>query len=249
MWRELSGKAMAVCSLALAVGTLAACESTQSESARLGREGKTALNQKGVAVAHRSKDFEVISTTVLQDSNGAAAVVELRNTSRKALTAAPISIDVLGRNGSSVFRNNAPGLEPTLAHVPVVPAGKRFTWVNDQVSPTARAGSIRAVVGAGRAVDGNHLPAVSVQGARLESDPVSGVAATGFAANRSNVDQRKLVITAVARRGSRVVAAGRGQIPRLKPGKRARFQIFFIGDPRGASLDLEAPASTLGRGA
>jgi len=38
---------MAVCSLALAVGTLAACESTQSKSARLGREGKTVLNQKG----------------------------------------------------------------------------------------------------------------------------------------------------------------------------------------------------------
>jgi hypothetical protein len=72
------------------------------------------------------------------------------------------------------------------------------------------------------------------------------VAATGFAANRSKVDQRKLVITAVARRAGRIVAAGRAQIPRLKPGKRARFQIFFIGDPRGAHLDLEAPPSTLG---
>ena len=46
--------------------------------------------------------------------------------------------------------------------------------------------------------------------------------------------QRKLVIYGVARKGGSVVAAGRAQIKRLKPGKRARYKIFFIGNPRGA---------------
>ena len=59
-------------------------------------------------------------------------------------------------------------------------------------------------------------PRVTVTPPRLEQDPVSGVAAVGFAANRSKIDQRKLVIFAVARKGSRVVAAGRAQINRLQ---------------------------------
>jgi hypothetical protein len=88
---------------------------------------------------------------------------------------------------------------------------------------------------------------VSVTRPRLEQDPVSGVAAVGFAANRSRVEQRKVVIFAVARKGRRVVAAGRAQINRLKAGQRARFTIFFIGDPRGARISLEAPPTTMNR--
>ena len=62
------------------------------------------------------------------------------------------------------------------------------------------------------------------------------MAAVGFAANRSKVEQRKLVIFAVARKGGRVVAAGRAQINRVKPRKRTRYTIFFIGNPRGARI-------------
>ena len=54
------------------------------------------------------------------------------------------------------------------------------------------------------------------------------------------------MIFAVGTKGGRIVAAGRGQIRRVKPGKRARYQIFFIGNPKGASLALSAPPTTLG---
>ena len=89
------------------------------------------------------------------------------------------------------------------------------------------------------------MPRITLSRPRLEQDPVSGVSAVGFAANRSRVEQRKLVIFAVARKGGRVVAAGRAQVNRLKPGKRARYTIFFIGNPRGARISVAAPPTRL----
>jgi hypothetical protein len=43
----------------------------------------------------------------------------------------------------------------------------------------------------------------------------------------------------VARKGDKVVAAGRGLIGRLKAGtKPVNYHIFFIGDPKGAQVDI-----------
>ena len=69
----------------------------------------------------------------------------------------------------------------------------------------------------------------------------------GGLVNRSKVLQRDIVVFAVARRGKRVVAAGRAAVERLKPGARATFQVFFIGDPRGARLTLAAPPTSFGQ--
>jgi hypothetical protein len=227
---------------------LTACQSTQDKSARLARSGKGLLAEKGLAVHAESKDVKVVSTDVLRDENGTAAVVALRNASRRELAQVPVAIDVRGAARKSVFRNEQPGLEPTLAHVPLIRGEQRLFWVNDQVSPTARPRSVTARVGRAAAVDAKRIPRIAVSGARLVTDAVSGIAAEGLVANHSKVDQRKLVIFAVARRGGRIVAAGRAQVARLKPGKRARFQVFFIGDPSGAKLELAAPPTTLAKG-
>jgi hypothetical protein len=223
----------------------AGCESTQDKSARLERQGAGALEeQKGVVVTRSSRDVKVLATDVLQDENGTAAVVRMRNTGKAPLAQVPVTIDVRARAGKSVFRNDDAGLEPTLARVPLLRPGEEFTWVNDQVAAADKPRAVRAKVGEGRTVRATP-PRVTVTSPRLEQDPVSGVAAVGFAANRSKVDQRKLVIFAVARKGRRVVAAGRAQLNRLKAGKRARYTIFFIGDPRGARISLEAPPTSL----
>ena len=78
--------------------------------------------------------------------------------------------------------------------------GEEFEWVNDQIAAAAKPGSEgqgrRGEVSSLRHPEGHrHAP-------RLEQDPVSGVAAVGFAANRSKVEQRKLVIFAVARKAA-----------------------------------------------
>lgn len=225
---------------------LSACESTQSKSERLGREGKgVSLGGKGLVVTRKSRDVRVLDADVLRDENGAAVVVDLRNTSKRALAQVPVSIDVRDGAGKSLFKNDAPGLEPTLVKAPMIGSGQRLLWVNDQVDVAQRPRDVEAAVGEATAGSPKRVPRIDLTRPRLENDPASGVAAVGFAANRSRIEQRKLVVFAVARRGGRVVAAGRGQINRLKPGKRARYQVFFIGDPTGARLTLAAPPTRL----
>jgi hypothetical protein len=233
-----------VAMLATAPLVLAACESTQDKSARLEKEGGGALREKGVVVTRQNPDVKVVSTGAVQDENGTAVVVRVRNTGRRALAQVPITVDVRDRGRRTLFRNDEPGLEPTLVRAPLLLPGKEFAWVNDQVTAADAPGDVRAKVGTGPAVNGG-VPRVTLSRPRLEQDPVSGVAATGFAANRSKIEQRKLVVFAVATKGARVVAAGRGQISRLKAGKRARYTVFFIGNPSGARIAVSAPPTRL----
>jgi type III secretion system FlhB-like substrate exporter len=230
---------------ALAAGLPAGCQSTQDKSSRLEAQGKGLLAEHGVAVARRTKDVEVLSTAVIRDQNGTAAVVKLHNVSNHTLWNLPITIDVRGARGRSVFRNDAPGLEPTLAHVPLMRPGETLTWVNDQIEAADTARSVKATVGAGSMIAASRLPRIVLSSRGLQDDPVSGFAVVGSAYNRSKVELRKVVVFAVARRHGRVVAAGKGQIARLKPGKKVPFQAFLIGDPRGASIELSAPPPNL----
>ena len=51
----------------------------------------------------------------------------------------------------------------------------------------------------------------------------------------------RLLLYAVAREGDRVVAAGRGAIEQLKAEpKPLPYNIYFIGDPRGADVTVTA---------
>ncbi|HYM55368.1 MAG TPA: hypothetical protein VES97_08400, partial [Solirubrobacteraceae bacterium] len=90
------------------------------------------------------------------------------------------------------------------------------------------------------------IPRISVQGTRLYEDPTNGVGAEGTVVNHSAIGQRELVVYAVARRGGRIVAAGRAVVPVLAPNLPTRFQVFFVGSPQGAQLAFEAPPTTLG---
>jgi hypothetical protein len=49
----------------------------------------------------------------------------------------------------------------------------------------------------------------------------------------------------VARRGPKVVAAGRSAIQRLRVGKKGFYHVFFIGNPDGARLSVAAPPTVL----
>jgi protein-disulfide isomerase len=106
--------------LALAVLALTGCESTQSKSAKLERVAQKSKHEKGLVVGEQSKDIKVEGTTVLQDANGAAAVVELRNDSSGSLVGLPISMQVLDKASKPLYANDAPGKN---AHFTVFPIG------------------------------------------------------------------------------------------------------------------------------
>jgi hypothetical protein len=235
-------RAAIVATAALAV---TGCESTQDKSARLEAQAATKGEAgRGLVVRERSRDVRAVRAEALQDANGTAVVVELRNRSDRALTRIPLAIQVRGRDRSVLYANDVAGLDESLVQVPALAPGERLLWVNDQVTAAERPAKVRAAVGAD-AEPVDSLPRLAVGGVRLQGDPVSGVAAVGKLTNRSSVEQRRVVVFAVAREGRRVVAAGRAIVNRVRPGRSAPFQAFFIGDPRGAQLEVAAPPTVI----
>jgi hypothetical protein len=235
----------AALTLVVPAAAISGCESTQDRSAQLRKKGNTVLSQRTQTLITRvNPDVKVLRTATLHDDNGSAAVVELRNTSRRALVNIPVAIDVRGPGGTSVFRNDAAGIEPSLVGPAYVPPASQFAWVNDQVSATGVPRSVVARVGVGHGAPPRSVPSIQVGAPHLETDPTSGISAVGTVTDRSPIVQRKLVLYCIATRGGRIVAAGRGGIERLRPNKRTRYTIFFIGNPKGAKLTVAAPPTT-----
>ncbi len=241
IWRTLQAHRRAVWPVALAGVALvgAGCESTQDKSAQIAAELGPVAQEKGLTIARESKDVRVVDTTLLSDANGSAVVVEVRNDSAKDLVEVPILIDVLDARGRSVYRNDIPGIEPALAAIPFIAAGEEVAWVHDQVLATGKPASVKVRVGASDASFSGEQPRVSVSEPKLEGDPYTGVAAGGEALNGSGEDLDRLLLYGIARDGGEIVAAGRGAIEPLKAnGKDVAYNIYFIGDPRGAEVTV-----------
>jgi hypothetical protein len=183
---------------------------------------------------------KVIATSVVRGSEGAAAVVTLRNVSSTALRDVPIQITVRNAKGASVYTNDIPGLAPTLGAVALLPAHTVLTWVDDQVQATGVPASVSARVGEGTPLTGT-IPALTVQHSHVSEGETEG-----SVVNHSQVGQQELVVYALARRAGKLVAAGRAVIPTASAGATTPFQIFFVGDPSGAQLEVSAPATTSG---
>lgn len=233
--------------LAVLVGSIVAgCESTQDKAREVQEQNAQALaSEEGVEVTRANPAVKVTGTTLLHDQYGDAIVVELQNTSNQPQVQLPILVDLRDAKGQSVYKNDVPGIDPALTHVPLIPPGETVTWVNDQLVPAAPAKSAKVTVGISEAGAPARLPEVAVSPARIVNDP-NGVVAQGTVTNKSQLDQKKLVLFAVARSGGKVVAAGRGQFKNLKVGGRpGKYDIFFIGDPRGAEVEVTAPPSVL----
>lgn len=229
--------------LAIAVAGVAlvatGCQSTQSKSAEIGAELGPVTQEKGLKIGKPSKDVKVVSTHLLTDPNGSAVVVEVRNSSDRDLVNVPILIDVRDAHGKSIYRNDLPGLEPALTSIPLAPAGQETTWVNDQVLAAGKPKSVEVTVGEGGAPFGGQVPRFEVSDPKLEGDPYSGVVADGKVENQSGEKVDRLLLYAVARKGGRVVAAGRGAIEKIKPEpKPLSYNVYFIGDPRGAEVEM-----------
>lgn len=225
---------------------LAGCESSQEQSARLAKQATGAIEDRAHLVDKQSSAVKIVSRTVLRSDDRAAAVVEVRNVTGRALAQLPIAVRVFGKGNRRLFTNELPGLQASLTQVPLIQASRSFVWVNDQLSLSAPARRVEAVVGAAaiRSVPAR-LPAITVTNPRLGVDPISGVQVKAKVTNKSKVRQVNLVVYGVARRRGKVVAAGRAIVPRLGPGRSAPMTMFFVGNPRGAKLELSAPPSVL----
>ena len=192
----------------------------------------------------KPKKGVILTKFFVQDQFISEAKIDLADANKDVQLYLPVTINLENARGRSVFKNDAPGLEPSLVAAPLVAGGTTTLWVNDQVQADEPPRRVVAKVGAAKPVTGD-VPKLSIERLKLEQDPVDGTLASGKIKNDSGVLQRKLVIYAVARKGGRIVAAGRAGVDRLKPGKKAGFAIFFIGNPKGAKLEVFAPPTVL----
>ena len=104
--------------------------------------------------------------------------------------------------------------------MPLLAKGEDAFWVNNQVTATGKPAKVQARVGAAKGKVPAQLPTLRhLAASRLQSDSGS-VFAKGTIVNRSKVAQKRLTIFCVARKGAKVVAAGRG-ISTLPAGRRA----------------------------
>jgi hypothetical protein len=230
----------------VAVLALAGCASTQSTSARLKAEAVNRPLAKAFVVTEPYPDVKVTAHTLLSGDGGATAVVfELRSRARKPQARVPLSFELLDGKGARVYRNDAPGLDASLVEAPVVPSKGALVWVDDQIQPTGRPRRARATVGLPRVRPDGEPPRIRVSRVRVEQDPVSGSVVKGIVSNASPIEQKRLVVFVVARRGGRIVGAGRAIVPRLKAHDHATFTSFLIGDAEHARLSATAPPTTL----
>jgi hypothetical protein len=232
--------------LGTTAAALSACESTADKSARIAREGRQAFTDNKTLRVDRSRELRVARTAVVRGDGGAiAAAVEIRNRSARAQRDVPVLIDVRGRGGTSLYKNDTVGLQPALQRLASVRAHGTAWWVNDQV--TAATAPRRVVAEVGRAPAAAAVPALAIEDPHFDDD-ATGRYLTGTVTNPTNKLLRQVPVFAVALKGGRVVAAGRAFVAKLLPRgarKPAGFRIYFVGDARGArvALTVAPPAS------
>jgi hypothetical protein len=237
--RQARGAPLALA--ALAALALGGCESTQEKSAQLEKTAKhERLALQGVTVSKQSADVRVLATEVVRGKEGGAVIVRLRDTSAKAILAAPIAIVVRDAKGKTIYQNNAPGEDQSLTKVSLQP-GVEGVWIDDQVHTEAAPTSASAKVGEGSHPSGP-APKLSVEGLHV-SGAGGEAGAEGSVKSQSAKTQYNLVVFVLARKAGKIVAAGRAVLPEVLPGASDSFQVYFVGDPSGAKLEASAPAT------
>jgi hypothetical protein len=226
-------------------------ETTPEKSAKKAKLAATRVaNQKGVTVGKANATIEVRDAAVVQDPNGVAAIVHLKNTGATQ-AALPVGITVTDAKGAKLYANDIPGLDPSLTSLPVLQAGQETYWVNNQILVSGKAAKVKAVVGDAKAKAAGALPKITLSGISHGRD-ADGFYAKGTISNDSPIPQKRIVVTCVARDGAKVLAAGRAVIDRLMPAaglkKPTHFTVFFIGDPKQSDLDCSAPPTVLSGG-
>lgn len=220
---------------------LAACESTQDQSARKKAAGAKLLDVEGLSVDKVNDQVDVLDSTVLSDENGSAVAIEVHNKAGRGMVNVPIAINVVSKKGKSLFRNDDPGVEQRLVAIPILGPDQTEYWVNDQVFATGKPSSVKVKVGESNETYPVDPPQVEWTDPKIAGDPVSGVAAEGWLTAKSGDEPRKIVLFAVGIKNGKVVAAGSGFVKKMKAGgKKTRYEIFFIGDPTGSDVQVNA---------
>ena len=160
---------------AAAVG-LSACQTTQELSAQRAKSAKKLVAEKGLTIGKANPDVAVGRTAVVQDANGIAAVVELRNKGKGPQAQLPVAISVTDAAGKSLYKNNVAGLEDSLVSMALLDGGQDAFWVNNQVTATGKPATVKATVGIAKGKLPANVPSLEIADVSLSTDSGSAVA-------------------------------------------------------------------------
>jgi hypothetical protein len=221
--------------------TLPACESTQQESEKIGREDKQlAAGQGSLKLGAVNHSVRVSDVTLLSSAGRTAVAAKLTGTSTRPQLEVPVLVEVTGAHGKVSYSNEAGGLEASLQRMALLRPGRGEWWVDDQVLTSQSASGVKLRVGTGSAQRASSaLSTLSTTAPHVTEQ--GGLSVVGAdVVNHSAKAQEKVPVFAVAVRGGRVVAAGRAVVSVLPghPGALVPFQIFLVGNAAGASIEL-----------
>ncbi len=237
-------RALAVAGCGVLTVTLSACESTEQESAKIGREGQQSSSQGGLQLGAVNHSVRVSDVTLLSSSGRTAVAVGLTASSSHPQVNVPLLVNVAGAGGKLLYSNATGGLEASLQHIALLAPGRQAWWVDDQLPAAVHATGVSVHVGSGTSPRTRSLPDIAVSGVHL-GQQAGTPTLSGELVNHSSSSQSTLPVYAVALRGGRIVAAGRALVEALPAHSSTPvpFQIFLVGNPGGATLQVTvAPA-------
>jgi hypothetical protein len=235
--------ATALAGTVLTALALSGCETTEQQSAKIGRRlGHQSADAGTTGIGAANRSVHVVATTLLAGAPGAIAV-KLRNDGA-AQADVPIGVAVRDATGAVIYRNDTKGIEASLQELSLVPAHATIWWVDNEVL-TGGGVSTRAsaAVGAARARVPADAPALSAT-AVSASNSFPGPHVDLTLHNASHSAQSQLTVYAIATAAGKVVGAGRAVVATLAAHAAAPVEIPVTGAVAGASVAVTiAPAS------
>jgi hypothetical protein len=243
--RRAGGPSLLAVAAAVASGALAGCASTQQKSERAEViASRTLLGRQQLRVTRRDPRVEVRSVETVRDAHRVAFVVRLRNRGAEPVNDLPVGVGTRTPEGRRRLLNGRAGLPYWQTHGPAIAPGATATLVVVAETERRLRGRPFAVVGRAdrRPTVATALPAVAVAAHPAPADGSGSGGRRSTVAvdvrNRSDVPQYGLELYAVARRGGRLVAAGRVPLAHLGSHDRATADVPLVGDARGARVLL-----------
>ena len=227
----------ALAAAVLATLALSACETTQQQSAKIGRElGRQSADAGTTGIGSANHSIRVIAA-VLVAGAPAAVAVELRNDGA-AQAEVPVGVAVRDAKGAVVYRNDTKGIESSLQELALVPAGATVWWVDNEVLASGGAAArASAAVGAARA----HAPTVApdlTASAVSASGSFPGPHVDLTVHNAGGSTQTQVTVYAVASAHGKIIGAGRAIVATLAARADASVEVPMTGSVSAAAVSV-----------
>jgi hypothetical protein len=232
---------------ALLAGALAGCTTTQQTATRLHvRSERELAGRRPIDVKQADSNVHVITSSIVEGSDGGAIAVTLRNTGPKPVNDLPLAVGVKSANGSTAYLNDKGHLPYFQTHAPALGPGEKTTWVftSSKVLPPGEPIARVGVAASHPPTTASSVPELEVGRVASSQGKQEGTSETTVeteVANHTGIPQYDLAVYAWAKRDGRYVAAGRGSVEDLGTDSTATVKLKLIGNPGGAQVRVAAP--------